>query len=339
MSPRLTSRDRLARLLSVIPWVADQDDGALLDDVVTRFAYPRAQLLDDLQEVVFFVGVHPFSPDSLIEVEISDDRVHIRYADWFSRPLRLTAEEGARLLTAGRSVLQLAEGDPDDAERDANPDAADETGAEGQASPLLRALTKLGTALGEGAERAVDVRLGNAPDDTLAVLRQAVADGVRVDLEYYTYGRDELTERTVDPSRVFSDQGNWYLSGWCHRAEGERVFRVDRIRQANRTEQEASKATTASDASFSPSGDDPRVQLRLAPRARWVVEQYPVDHLADEGDHIDVRMAVTATPWLERLLLRLGPDATIESCDEPLSPDVRAVAARRVLARYQGQPA
>lgn len=322
MSTRLTAGDRLARLLSVIPWVAEHDDGVLLDEISTRFAYPRPQLLDDLQDVVFFVGVHPFTPDSLIEVEISDDRVYIRYADWFSRPLRLTAEEGARLLTAGRSVLSLTTSGP----------AQDEQ--QEQAGPLLRALTKLGTALGDGAHQAVDVRLGNAPDDTLAILRAAVAAGTQVELEYYTYGRDELTERTVDPARVFSDQGNWYLSGWCHRADGERVFRVDRIRQAVPTDRPVPVAPPAGEGAFTPSGDDPRVVLRIAPRARWIVEQYPTESVTEHDDHLDVRMVVTAVGWLERLLLRLGPEAEVLSIDPPLTESTRSVAARRVFARY-----
>ena len=125
MNTRLKASERLARLLSVIPWVADLPDGVLIDDIAERFDYPRNQLLDDLQDVLFFVGVHPFTPDSLIEVDVSDDRVAIRYAEWFSRPLRLSPEEGARLLTAGRSVLALVD-----------------DGADDEASPLLRALTK-----------------------------------------------------------------------------------------------------------------------------------------------------------------------------------------------------
>ena len=324
MNVRLTSRDRLARLLSVIPWVAEQTEGALLDDVSSRFDYPRDLLLDDLQEVVFFVGVHPFTPDSLIEVEIADARVRIRYADWFSRPLRLTAEEGARLLTAGRSVLPLTEG---------GESSVDETGTD--PSPLLRALTKLGTALGEGANQAVEVRLGNAADDTLTILRDAVVDGVQVELEYYTYGRDELTERTVDPARVFSDNGSWYLSGWCHRADGERVFRVDRIRQAIRTGRPSTTAPSGAEAAYAPSGDEPQVYLRLDPSASWVPEQYPVDQIDSSPDYIDVRIAVTAVPWLERLLLRLGPSAEIIEIDEPLPADLRSSAARRVLERYR----
>jgi proteasome accessory factor C len=318
MSNRLTARDRLTRLLSVIPWVARQDDGALIEDIVSRFDYPRTQLLDDLQDVVFFVGVHPFTPDSLIEVEIGDERVHIRYADWFSRPLRLTPEEGARLLTAGRSVLPLTESDDDNG-----------------AGPLLRALTKLGTALGESAADAVDVRLGHAPSDTLAVLRDALAHQRQIDIEYYTYGRDELTERRVDTNRLFSDQGNWYLSGWCHRAVGERVFRVDRIRTVAITDEPNADVGPTNASSFSPDSDDPRVVLRLAQSARWVSEQYPVEQVVENGDHIDVTMAVTAIGWLERLLLRLGPAAEILRLDPPLPADLCRHAAARVLTRYQ----
>lgn len=317
MNARLNARDRLARLLSVIPWVADHADGVPIDDIVERFAYPRNQLLDDLQDVLFFVGVYPFTPDSLIEVDVSDDRVNIRYAEWFSRPLRLSSEEGARLLTAGRTVLAMTEDDTDESP-----------------SPLLRALTKLGTALGEGAERAVDVRLGTAPADTLGVLRGALDRGVQVDLEYYSYGRDELSARRVDPARLFSDQGNWYLSGWCHRADGERVFRVDRIRSAIATDLPVARTAPMSEGSFSPSTDDPRVTLRLASTARWVVEQYPVESVEEHDDGFDVTMAVSARPWLERLLLRLGPDASVVSADPALGTDLAPSAADRILARY-----
>ncbi|MEM9468386.1 MAG: WYL domain-containing protein [Actinomycetota bacterium] len=324
MNARLTARDRLARLLSIIPWVAEHPDGAAIDDIVERFAYPRAQLLDDLQEVVFFVGVHPFTPDSLIEVEVGDDRVQIRYAEWFSRPLRLSPEEGARLLTAGRSVLPLTEG-----ETDVESDDADD-----RPSPLLRALTKLGTTLGEGASQAVDVRLGRAAGDTMGFIRDALAAGRQLDLQYYSYGRDELTERRVDPDRLFSDQGNWYLSGWCHRAEGERVFRVDRIRAIRSTDTPAERRELATESSFSPSGDDPRVTIRLGPSAQWVVEQYPVESTEADGEDLIVTMAVSAQAWLERLMLRLGPDARIVSADAPLPVDLTSVAAARVLARY-----
>lgn len=323
MSSKMTARDRMARLLAVIPWVVEQD-GALLDEITERFDYPRTQLVDDLTQVVLFVGVHPFTPDSLIEVDITDDRVQIRYADWFSQPLRLTPEEGARLLTAGRSVLSLG----DERRPPEDHDSA--------ASPLLRALTKLGMALGDGAEHAVDVRLGDAPEATLDTLRSAVAGGTQVELDYYTYGRDELSTRLVDPARVFSDHGNWYLHGFCHRADAERVFRVDRIRDARATPDPIVHPLVGGGASFSPGGGDPRIELQLPADASWVVEQYPTESATPHDDGtIRVVMAVTAVPWLERLLLRLGPSTEVVAASPPLAADLAKEAAARVLARYR----
>ncbi len=322
MNPKLTASERMNRLLAVIPWVVEQQ-GAPLDEIVARFDYPRSQLVEDLTGVVFFVGVHPFTPDSMIEVDISDDEVQIRYADWFSRPLRLTPSEGARLLTAGHSLLsgQFGTGDDD----------GDEA-----ASPLLRALTKLGMALGEAADQAVEVRLGHAPTETLPPLRSAVSRGEQIDIEYYTYGRDELTQRIVEPLRIFSDNGNWYLHAWCHRATGERIFRVDRIRSVRLTGDPVEHQANDSGGSFTPHGDDPRVLLRLHPDSVWVTEQYPTESVETDAEGwLNVGMAVSAVGWLERLMLRLGPRAEIVSIDPPLSPSLVSNAANRVLERYR----
>ena len=45
---------------------------------------------------------------------------------------------------------------------------------------------------------------------------------------------------------------------------------------------------------------------------------------------------VAGSPWLERLLLQLGPDATVVSIDEELGDrSIAQAAATRVLARYR----
>jgi hypothetical protein len=46
---------------------------------------------------------------------------------------------------------------------------------------------------------------------------------------------------------------------------------------------------------------------------------------------------VSATPWLERLLVRLGPDARVVEAEAPGLVDAGGRAARRILARYQGR--
>src|SRR2546430_1153023 len=65
---------------------------------------------------------------------------------------------------------------------------------------------------------------------------------------------------------------------------------------------------------FEPRAGDPRVVLDLAPRARWVAEQYPMESVQEKGKgRLRVTFVVSETAWLERLLLRLGPDATVVS--------------------------
>ena len=177
----LTALDRLRRLLAAIPWVAERD-GPHIDEIVARFDYPRSELLEDLEHVLFFVGVHPFTPDCLIDVTVADERVWIRYADWFRRPMRLGAAETMALYAAGRSVAAMTAGD--------------------ELGPLERALTKLASGMGSGVDLAVEVRLGAGSADLIDVIRTAVADSTSVDIDYYSYGRDAaaVTSLTLNGS-------------------------------------------------------------------------------------------------------------------------------------------
>ncbi|CAN5607944.1 hypothetical protein BH20ACT2_BH20ACT2_06470 [soil metagenome] len=307
---------RLRRLLAIVPWVAAHD-GPTIDEICSRFSVTRAEVLADL-DVVFMVGLHPYTPDQLIDVVIEDDRVWIRYADFFARALRLTPAEGLALVAAGTGLLA-------------------ERGAE-QDGPLARGLAKLAASLGVEDPDAVEVDLGAASSPILELLRRAVQEHRSVSLEYYSYGRDERTERRVDPWRVYSDAGQWYLLAWCHRAGGERVFRTDRIADAALTEGRFAPPTEPpGEIGFRAGPDDARVVLDLAPGARWVPEQYPTESTEEQPDGwLRVTLAVTTRPWLERLLLRLGADARLMSSAPSLGGDhVAAEAATRLLGRYR----
>ncbi len=318
MNTQMTAAERFSRLLAVIPWVVDQR-GAPIDEIATRFDYPREQLVADLTGVLFFVGVHPFTPDSLIEVDITDDEVQISYADWFSRPLRLTSSEAARLLTAATSVL-----------------------SEGYTltkatNPLVRALTKLRLTLGDAATEAVEVQLGSTPQNTLAPLQKALANKQQVEIDYYTFGRHKLSKRTVEPLDLFSDNGNWYLQAWCSLAEGERIFRLDRIHALRLTNNEVTrKASSTTRTAFTTHGNEPKVVLRLQKDCSWVAQQYQAESTNEDGNGaLIVTLTVLSQSWLERLLLQLGVRAEILHIDEPLSASLLSQTARRVLARYR----
>ena len=306
--PRVSAGERLRRVLAMVPWVAAQD-GPRISEVCARFGCTQAELLEDL-DLLFMCGLHPYTPDALIDIDVSGDRVWIRYADYFSRPLRLTPAEGMALLAAGNAVLATPGADP--------------------SGPLARGLTKVGAVLGLGGT-AVDVALGEAPPAILEILRTAALDRRQVQLEYYAFGRDEWTSRVVDPYAVFSAGGQWYLSAYCRSVQDDRLFRVDRIRDASVLDTTFDPPAQVPDFTvYEPRASDPRVVLELDPSARWVVEQYPVEGVEDAGGRLRVRLAVSERAWLERLLLRLGPRATVIQGDT----DAARHAACRVLARY-----
>ena len=67
-------------------------------------------------------------------------------------------------------------------------------------------------------------------EEGLALIKQALAEGQALEMDYYTAGRDTLTHRVVEPYRLEQRDQVHYLVGFCRRAQAERVFRLDRIR-------------------------------------------------------------------------------------------------------------
>ena len=324
----LSVAERMARLLGIVPWVVKQG-GAHLDDIAARFDYPRDQLLEDLTQRLFFVGVHPFTPDALIDVFIEDEVVDIQYADWFSQPMRLSTEAATRLLAAGRTVLDMSEGR-----------VRSEAGNEAEAAPLVRALAKLRLSLGaEGGDGAghIDVCLGDAPAATLDDLRRAISERRRIEIEYYSFGRDVMTSRAVDPARLLSHDGVWYLSGWCHRAGAERVFRVERIRTLAVTDTSIEvQLDTAEEPAIGIADIDRTATIRLAPEAAWAADYHDARQRTERPDGtVDAVFAVASESWLARVLVQLGPQAELVACDPGINGDLRAATAGRMLERYR----
>jgi proteasome accessory factor C len=313
--PRLGAEAKLHRLLALVPWVAAHD-GPEVAEVCARFGCTEDELADDLQ-LLFLCGLHPYTPDTLIDVDIADGRVWIRYADYFSRPLRLTPAEGVALLAAGQAVM-------------AGP-GADEHG------PLARGLRKLAAALGVAEAEAVEVSLAPAAAEVMAALTEAAERRHQVRIDYYSFGRDRWSERVVDPYAVFSAGGQWYLSAWCHSVDDERLFRVDRVRRADVLDTTFAPPDRTPDfAVYRPRPDDARVTLELEPPARWVLDQYPAESTEElGGGRVRVCLAVSERAWLERLLLRLGRAALVVEGDATVGP----AAACRLLARYRAAAA
>lgn len=309
-----TSSERVLRMLSIIPWVASHPGGVAIDELCTRFGIDRKALIADL-ETASMVGLAPFTPDVLIEVIIDEDRVMVTLPQAFRRPLRLNSEQGLALLARTQGLLAVPGVDPD--------------------GPLSRGLSKLASAIGVELDTTLGIELGRAEPEILEVLDTAIRSGRRLEFDYYSYGRDAHTHRTVDPYGINSHRGQWYLTAFCHLSDEDRTFRLDRMSNLVMTDESADGARAALRGSaYRPAAGDPSVEMTLSPGARWVVEQYPCEEVTELADgRLCVRMRISSLGHLERLLLRLGP-----ACESFTGPDelldAGRAAARRVLARY-----
>lgn len=321
MSGPRNAEERLARLLVMLPWLMEVGE-VPLTDVAARYDLSEAQVQQDL-ELVAMCGLPPFV-DEMIDVFVDDGLVFVGVPRLFTRPLRLTAPEGFSLLASARAAMELPGADP--------------------AGPLGRGLSKLAAAL---SDAGLDAQ-GMGTDDTAGVaidldrpqvtdeLAEAAAHSTELVIAYYSPARDERTERSIVPRHVFVDAGNWYVVADDDRSGERRTFRIDRIDTITPTGRTVpSDVVVENPGGFFADADLPLAVLRLAPRAQWLLDRYPIrsqSNLAELPGWIEVSLPVANARWLARLLIRLGPDATVVSPDGAAA-DAAALAST-ILAKY-----
>ncbi|GAA4734386.1 WYL domain-containing protein [Modestobacter marinus] len=319
MTPPSTA-ERMTRLLALVPYLTARPDGVRLADAAADFGVTEAQLRRDL-DLLWVCGLPGHGPGDLIDLAFEGDRVRITFTAGMVRPLRLSTDEAVALIVALRTLLEL-------------PGLA-----EGEA--VSRALAKVSAAAGHPAEVRAPVAISvGARAQSLAVVREGVERRRALHLHYYVPSRDERTERTVDPMRLLLVDGHWYLEAWCRRAEGVRLFRLDRIDEVAVLDEPAAPPPQAherdlDDGLYQPGEEEPQVRLRLARTARWIADYYPVEEQTEVSDPpggLAVTVRTSDLSWARRLVASLGGAATV---DEPVELAAQVAAdARAALARY-----
>jgi predicted DNA-binding transcriptional regulator YafY len=117
--------------------------------------------------------------------------------------------------------------------------------------------------------------------ENFAEIGAALLKRNRLDVSYYSKGKDELTQRIISPQRLIFYRENWYLDAYCHLRKELRSFAVDGIRKAVLTnlkadevsEKQAQEHFAESYGIFSGKATQ-RAKLRFTPEhARWVATE------------------------------------------------------------------
>ena len=312
----MSTTAQLPRLLALVPYLLARP-GIRLADVAQDFGVTEERLRKDL-DLLWVCGLPGHGPGDLIDVEFEGDTVTLFEPAGVTRPLRLTVDEALALVVALRALAET----PGLDERDA----------------VDRALAKVEQAAGAAAGPAHRVEIAvEGEERVLPVVRAALEQSRRLHLSYYVPGRDETTERDVDPMRLLLVEGRSYLEAWCRRVEGVRLFRLDRVHDVTLLDEPSTpppdvEPRDLAQGLFRPGPDDLLVTLELRPGAAWVAEYHPCETVTETGDGgLVVTMRARDTAWVRRLVLRLGDQGRVVAPAE-VAEQVRADAALALAA-------
>jgi len=315
------ARDKLALLLSLIPYLMDHDR-APVADVATAFGVTPKQIREAVH-LIAVAGVpgesRAYLADDLFDIDWDDleqnDLISLTHTVAIDDTPRLSAREAAALIAG----LQYLGSLPEHADRDT--------------MASLMAKLERGTASGAAQVAVAPVSLR----DTVKTIRDAIDARTQVDFDYVS-ARGDGERRTVDPLRIESVNDDWYLRGWCHLREAVRTFRLDRIDRlvsTGRPISEHAAGVVLPERLFQGSSDDLTVSVDVAAAALPLIADYIPDEAARvrDGDVVHTKVRVAHYHGLKRLVARFAGSITVTAPE-----DARAAVAEWVLAgtaRYE----
>jgi len=175
-------------------------------------------------------------------------------------------------------------------------------------------------------------------------INEAIKNHTVLQMKYYSFSRDEVTDRLVEPYQLVFKDGFWYLVAFCHRNQETRLFRIDRIRGLERTEQ---TFTPPADYSYEEymgaawqmeRGEEFPFKVRFFFRsARFVRETnfHPSQEITEEpGGTVIFTAKACSLRSILRWILTFGDEAEVLEPPELRTMVVKTMAAG--LKRYSG---
>ena len=288
---------QLKRLLAIVPRIADGEEHSIASIAEMLGVTPETVASD-----LVSVGERYDTPGGFVEglqVFIEAQRVSVRTSH-FLRPMRLTAPE-LHALDLGLAMLRV--------ERPAEQWAAIDRARERISAAVARLP---GDRIQESA-----VATGTAPAGAhLAMVREALTKRRKLRVSYRRGNATAAATRVVCPYRLILAGPGWYLVAHCERSNGVRVFRLDRIEDAQMLGERYAAPAPGAVAAHLENGpvfesDAPAtLRVRYSPKiARWIRERMDGTVEADGSYVVDHPLA--DADWALRHVLQYGPEAEI----------------------------
>jgi predicted DNA-binding transcriptional regulator YafY len=182
-------------------------------EIAERFHIPPESLEEHLQllNLVNFGG-----GCYAVYTELENGEVHVDkelWGDTFRSPPRLTPLEARAIRLALEFVGPMIAADAH--------------------TPLERVRRKLEETFGQfDLAQTAEPRSARAEEKLVGSLNEGIRQQRLVEIEYQKEGEDTLSTRTVEPYMIERELPFWYVHTWDRSRDGQRSFRLDRMRSA-----------------------------------------------------------------------------------------------------------
>ncbi|MEK6646706.1 MAG: WYL domain-containing protein [Candidatus Firestonebacteria bacterium] len=305
-----TQAERIKRIFNLLPYLESKKrkfkDRIPLSDVLSDFGMNIKEFIKDL-DVIMMCGIPPYAPDDLMEMGIEKDSISV-VRNFFEKPGKLTLIE-ALMLYLGSEIIACQKGTK-------------------YAAIIESARRKIRRTLSKNIKEQLDkhkdqigIDIVTIAIDRLQIIQQAIAERKKIEIEYYTKGRQNLNKRVISPYLAIICLDHWYIVGYCELAKEERTFRLDRIKSAKLTQdffklpEHFDKNKYGKYAPYLPTGEETEVKIKFSPKiARWITERAEKKNIKKLKDGSVILTIKSASQnWLIQEVLGYREDAEIIS--------------------------
>ena len=296
--------NQVSRLLDLVPYLT-LNQGVALEKIASDFNTTKSAVLDDLN-TLWMCGLPGYTPLELIDLSFETGYVSIRNADVLSSPRKLSDSETAALIL-GLSII-----------RGSLPSSSE------HALLIDDLVQKLSVKTRVVAPKNISV---NVLPEVREIIFSSVKTGESVKISYHSISRDEVSSRNITPLRVFNEGNTEHVYSFCESSKDFRVFRLDRISQAEST---GTKRVLPLPESAPETNEE--LRLKVHSNLREISETFNLKDHAELKSEDEVISNVFSSEWAIRTICSLLGTAEVL---EPL--DIRELVlsrAQKALNQY-----
>jgi proteasome accessory factor C len=296
--------NQVSRLLDLVPYLT-LNQGVALEKIARDFNTTKSAVLDDLN-TLWMCGLPGYTPLELIDLSFETGYVSIRNADVLSSPRKLSDSETAALILGLRII------------RGSLPSSSE------HALLIDDLVQKLSVKTRVVAPKNISV---NVLPEVREIIFSSVKTGESVKISYHSISRDEVSSRNITPLRVFNEGNTEHVYSFCESSEDFRVFRLDRISQAEST---GTKRVLPLPESAPETNEE--LRLKVHSNLREISETFNLKDRTELKPEDEVVSNVFSTEWAIRTICSLLGTAEVL---EPL--DIRELVlsrAQKALNQY-----